>query len=276
VDVVLFAAMMLGILPALVLRFYMLKAFEGMFDERSVMFAFVVGMVAGVVVGVVHGQTDRLTFSTVASAIAFFVILWAFLDQFLRVVIFNSPRFAGEMDTTFYATAFGLGYGSMLTAYWFYRSFVLVEGTTTNLWVIASYAGAAFAFAVVHGSTGMLVGFGASEGVVWRLGLIGVLIQVPLNLMWWLSLATGVEAELPVWEVGTISMFVATAYSLLVLRWTMGRIVPGLMPPETMRARRRELRKRRRTGRAAGPTDGGTGDEEGAADVADSGDEAGE
>ncbi len=260
--------MMLGTLPALVLRFYMLRSFEGMFDERSVMFAFVVGMVAGVIVGIVHVWTDTSTFSTIASAIVFFVIVWAFLDQFLRVIIFNSPRFSGDPDTTFYSTSFGLGYGAMLTALWFYRSFVLVEGTTTNLWVIASYIGAAFAFAVVHGSTGMLVGFGATEGVVWRLGLLGVLIQVPLNIMWWLSLATGIEAALPVWEVGAISMFAATCYGLIVLRWTMGRIVPDLVPQETMRARRRELRKQRRTVRE------GEGDDElelagdGAPDVA--------
>jgi len=276
VEIALFFAMMLGTIPALLLRFYMLRSFEGMFDERSVMFAFVVGMVAGVIAGVVHVWTDGATFYTYASAIVFFVIVWAFLDQFMRVIIFNSPRFSKDPDTTFYATAFGLGYGSMLTALWFYRSFVLIEGVATNPWVIASYVGAAFAFAVVHGATGMLVGFGATEGVVWRLGLMGVLIQVPLNIMWWLSLATGLEAALPVWEVGAISMFVAAAYGLIVLRWTMGRIVPDLMPPETMRARRRELRRHRRTARAPEPSGEGTSGEDETAAGTGSGDGAGQ
>ena len=49
-EVGVFGAMMMGALPALLLMFYMLGPFEGLFEELSSFFAFVIGMVAGVVV----------------------------------------------------------------------------------------------------------------------------------------------------------------------------------------------------------------------------------
>lgn len=247
-EVGVFVAMMMGTIPAILLRFYMLRPFEGMFEERSVMLAFAIGMVAGVVAGVFHVFVDGYLFASLATAIALFVIGWAIVDQFLRVIIFNSPRFSGDPDTTFYSTTFGLGYGAMLTALWFYRSFVLLD-VGTNPWVLASYVGAAFAFAVVHGATGMLVGFGAAEGELWRFGFLGVLVQLPLNVMWWLALASSVEAAVPIWELGTITMFIAAAYGVYILRWTMGKVVPDLLPKEAMRRRRRDVRRQRRSRR---------------------------
>jgi hypothetical protein len=246
VEVGVFVAMMMGTIPAILLRFYMLRPFEGMFEERSVMLAFAIGMVAGVVAGVLHVFVDGYLFASVATAIALFVIGWAIVDQFLRVIIFNSPRFTGDPDTTFYSTCFGLGYGAMLTALWFYRSFVLLD-VGSNAWVLASYVGAAFAFAVVHGATGMLVGFGASEGELWRFAFLGVVVQLPLNVMWWLALASSVEAAVPIWELGTITMFIAAAYGVLILRWTMGKVVPDLLPKEAMRRRRRDVRRQKRS-----------------------------
>jgi hypothetical protein len=239
--------MMLGTMPALLLRFYMLRAFEGMFEDQPVLFAFVIGMVAGVVVGVFHSIADRSLFSSVASALLFFVVGFAFLDQFLKVIIFNSPRFSGQPETTFYATAFGLGYGAMLTGFWFYRSFVLLDAGS-NGWVLLSYVGAAFAFAVVHGTTGMLVGFGATEGIVWRYGLLSVVLQVPLNIMWWLALGSSLYASVPIWELGTITMIIAAGYGLFILRWTMAKVVPDLLPKQEMRKRRRLMRRQRRAG----------------------------
>ena len=239
--------MMLGTIPALLLRFYMLRAFEGMFEDQPVLFAFVVGMVAGAIVGVFHVFVDPSLFSTVLSALLFFVIGFAFIDQFLKVIIFNSPRFSGQAETTFYSTAFGLGYGAMLTGFWFYRSFILMDAGS-NGWVLLSYVGAAFAFAVVHGTTGMLVGFGATEGVVWRYGLLSVVLQAPLNIMWWLALGSSLYADVPIWELGAITMFIAAGYGLFLLRWTMAKIVPDLLPKQELRKRRRLMRRQRRTG----------------------------
>jgi hypothetical protein len=247
VNTWIFVAMMLGTIPALLLRFYMLQAFEGMFEDQPVLFAFVIGMVAGVVVGVFHSLADRSLFSSVASALLFFVVGFAFLDQFLKVIIFNSPRFSGQPETTFYSTAFGLGYGAMLTGFWFYRSFVLLDAGS-NGWVLLSYVGAAFAFAVVHGTTGMLVGFGATEGIVWRYGLLSVALQAPLNIMWWLALGSSLYAKVPIWELGTITMFLAAGYGLFLLRWTMAKIVPDLLPKQELRRRRRLMRRQRRAG----------------------------
>ncbi len=252
-----FVASMLGIIPALLLRFYMLRPFEGLYKDMPVFFAFVIGMVVGFVPGVLHAFVDSFALTTVVGALLFFVIGFAFFDQFMRVVIFNSPRFSGQQDTVFYATTFGLGYSGMLAALWFYRSFVFYQkwseesgnelGTTAWAWIFVSYVAAAFAFAVVHGVTGLLVGFGAYEGILWRYGILGVLIQAPLNILWWLALASSpIITNAPVWELGTISMLIAAAYGVLLLRWNMRRIVPELLPTETMRGRLRELRRRRR------------------------------
>jgi uncharacterized membrane protein YuzA (DUF378 family) len=247
VNTPVFVAMMLGTIPALILRFYMLRAFEGMFEDQPVLFAFVIGMVAGVIVGVFHVWVDGALFGSVLSALLFFVVGFAFVDQFLKVVIFNSPRFSGKAETTFYATAFGLGYGAMLTGLWFYRSFVMLDAGS-NGWIILSYVCAAFAFAVVHGTTGMLVGFGATEGIVWRYGLLSVVLQAPLNIMWWLAMGSSLYATDPIWELGAITMFLAAGYGLFLLRWTMAKIVPDLLPRQEMRKRRRLMRRQRRAG----------------------------
>ncbi|NIP34511.1 MAG: hypothetical protein GWN39_06075 [Thermoplasmata archaeon] len=244
-EVGVFTAMMMGAIPALLLMFYMLRPFEGLYADRSVFNSFVVGMAIGVVAGVMHVAIDPFALLTVPLAILIFVIGFAVFDQFLRVVLFNSPRFSGKLETTFYSTAFGLGYASMLAALWFYRSFThpTIE---INAWVIVAYLAAAFAFAVVHGSTGMLVGFGASIGEVWRFGLLGVGMQAVLNFLWYLALISSIytpSGVIPVWEMTVISMSFAAAYGLFILRWTMKRVVPELLPKETMRLRRRLIRK---------------------------------
>jgi hypothetical protein len=237
--------MMMGAVPALLLMFYMLRPFEGLYSDRSTFNSFVVGMAIGVFAGVMHVAIDPFALLSPLLAIPIFVIGFAVFDQFLRVVLFNSPRFSGKTETTFYATAFGLGYASMLVALWFYRSFThpTIE---INAWVVAAYLGASFAFAVVHGSTGMLVGFGASIGEVWRYGLLGVGMQAILNFLWYLALISSIYTPTDVasvWEMTVIAMTIAALYGLYILRWTMRKVVPELLPKETMRKRRRLIRK---------------------------------
>ena len=245
-----FGAMMLGALPALLLMFYMLGPFEGLFKQQSVFNAFVVGMALGVFAGVLHVAIDPWALLFFPLAMLVFVIGFSVFDQFMRVVLFNSPRFSGKTETTFYATSFGLGYGSMLAALWFYRSFTnpYIE---INAWVVMAYIAAAFAFAIVHGSTGMLVGFGASIGEVWRYGMLSIVIQVVLNFLWYLALISSIytpDNVFPVWEMSVISMGLAILYGVLLLRWTMTKIVPELLPKDMMRKRRRLIRKISREG----------------------------
>jgi hypothetical protein len=242
--------MMMGAVPALLLMFYMLRPFEGLYADRSTFNSFVVGMAIGVGVGVMHVAIDPFALLSIPLAILLFVIGFAIFDQFLRVVLWNSPRFSGKMETTFYSTAFGLGYASMLVALWFYRSFTHPD-IEINSWVVAAYLAASFAFAVIHGSTGMLVGFGAAIGEVWRFGLLGVGMQSVLNFMWYLALISSIytpEGVIPVWEMTVIAMAIAAVYGFFVLRWTMNKVVPELLPKETMRARRRIIRKMSRDG----------------------------
>jgi hypothetical protein len=250
VELWVFVAMMMGAVPALLLMFYMLKPFEGLYADRSTFNSFVIGMAIGVGVGVMHVAIDPYALLTVPSAILIVGIGCAVFDQFLRVVLWNSPRFSGKMETTFYSTAFGLGYASMLVALWFYRSFTHPE-IEINAYVVTAYLGASFAFAVIHGSTGMLVGFGAAIGEVWRYGLLGVGMQSILNFLWYLALISSIYTPvgvLSVWEMTVIAMFFGTIYGFFILRWTMGKVVPELLPKDTMRARRRIIRKLSRDG----------------------------
>ena len=249
VDIGVFGAMMMGALPALLLMFYMLRPFEGLFAERSTFNSFVIGMAIGVGVGVMHVAIDPWAIRyNIGLAVVIFVIGFAVFDQFLRVVLWNSPRFSGKMETTFYSTSFGLGYGAMLAALWFYRSFTHPD-IEINGWVVTAYLAASFAFAVIHGSTGMLVGFGAAIGEVWRFGLLSVGMQAILNFLWYLALVSSIYTPpgvFPVWEMTVIAMGLAALYGYLILRWTMGKVVPELLPKETMRLRRRIIRKQSR------------------------------
>ena len=242
--------MMLGAVPALLLMFYILRPFEGIFDEQSTLFSFVIGMVVGTVVGVLHGQIDPIVVPYAPTALLVFVVGFAFFDQFMRVVFFNSSRFSGRKDTTFYSTAFGLGYGAMLVGLWFFRTFEN-DNVTVNAYVVVGYLCATFAFAVFHGVTGMLVGFGATEKILWRFGLLAVGLECVLNVLWYVALASSLytpEGVAPVWELGTLVMVIAAVAGFLLLRWALRKVVPDLLPDETMRSRRRMLRKRHRDG----------------------------
>jgi hypothetical protein len=243
-----FIAMMLGAIPALILFFYMLDPFEGLFDEKSVFFSYVIGMAVGVVVGVIHVAVDPWALQTYFTSIIIFVIGFAMFDTFLRVVLFNSSKFSLKMETTFYSTAFSLGYGAMLAALWFYRSFTHPTAEV-NAWVFLAYIAASFAFAVVYGSTGMLLGFGAHEGLIWRLAAMSIALHVFLNFLWWIAMASSIYTQpgvIPVWELGVLVMGIAAVYGIYLFRWTMNKVVPDLLPTETMRYRRRFLRKRGR------------------------------
>jgi len=229
-----------GLPPTAVGEWYANFGFAGV-----VVGMFVVGMALGVVTGVMHVAIDPIALLSIPTAILLFVLGFAAFDQLLRVVLWNSPRFSGKMEATFYSTAFGLGYASMLVALWFYRSFTH-PSIEINAWVVGAYIAASFAFAIVHGSTGMLVGFGAAIGEVWRFGLLGVGMEAVLNFLWYLALVSSIytpSGVAPVWEMTVIAMTAAALYGFAVLRWTMKRVVPELLPKETMRLRRRIIRK---------------------------------
>ena len=241
--------MMIGSIPAIILMFYMLGPFEGLFNEQSVFYSFVIGMSVGVFVGVIHVAVDPWALQTYFTSLVIFVIGFAMFDTLLRVVLFNSKKFSLKMETTFYTTAFSLGYGAMLAALWFYRSFTHPTAEVNAL-VIIAYIAASFSFAVVYGSTGMLIGFGAYEGFIWKIAAMSVFLQVILNLLWWMAMASSIYTQpgvLPVWELGVVVMGIATIYGIYLLRWTMNKVVPDLLPSEMMRFRRRLLRKRQRT-----------------------------
>jgi hypothetical protein len=168
------AILFLGIIPALVILFFGLKGYDGIYKDKTVFLTFFIGIVFGVIAAVA-----RLMLAPVPLLIVY-IILFAFFEQLLKTIVLNLRRLQRKKETTIYGLSLGLGFGSSFTPFLIIAGSLSGQSDTTFLSLVTL---GSLGFILFHAATGAYIGFGIYSGKMTRYLFTAILLQIPFNII---------------------------------------------------------------------------------------------
>ena len=182
-DIVLIVSGVAGFAPAMALMFYTLRDYtfpaveKPFFDDRKVFAFFALGIVLGMVLFAFEEWG-----STASSAETLLVLIvgFALMEESMKLMILNFPRFQRKIDTAFYGLSFGLGISATFTFATIYASALGIE--EPGAIDMMAYALLGFQFVLLHGATTAFIGIGVARGEVKPYFSEALLIHIGYNL----------------------------------------------------------------------------------------------
>lgn len=160
----------IGIAPALILLYITLKGYDGIYREKTIFIMFMVGITAGVISIVVESFTRQLGYIV--------ILIFPILEQMFKTMILNLRRYQGKRETPIYGLALGVGFGSVFTPYYL----ILASTAATESFSVYIILFISTATIILHGATGVLLGFGIYKKELMKYFLISILLYIPVNL----------------------------------------------------------------------------------------------
>jgi len=129
------------------------KVKEPFFDDSKIFKFFALGIVLGMVLF----GLEEWSIPT-GETIVVFVVLYAVMEELMKLIILNFPRFQKKVDTAFYGLALGLG---IATTYTFASVYVsLLDLKNPGLFEMVGYSLLGLQFVFLHGATTTMIGVG--------------------------------------------------------------------------------------------------------------------
>jgi hypothetical protein len=184
VDILQIVAAIAGFGPPLFLLYYTVKDYtyprvkQPFFDDSRIFKFFALGIVIGMVYFALEEWGGTLT-ST--DSIIILVVLFAILEEAIKLVILNYPKFQRKVDTAFIGLALGLGIAMTFTFATVYSTLLDVEDPGAFEMIAFSFLGLQFVF--LHGSTTTLIGIGVVRGDVKGYFVEALLIHMGYSLL---------------------------------------------------------------------------------------------
>lgn len=231
-----FASLVLGLGPALFLMWHALRRFDmphvsrAMFDDRKAFTALAVGMVFGAFASLLTAAIQVGSDAVFAVLLLFLAVL---LEEMFKLVYLNRKAYRGKFDTTFYGVTLGVGISSTIvlaSAYIGNPETLLSPGTLAVLLVFSA------SFALVHASTGSIIGFGTAHGPTGSAVAKAIAVRAVHGYLL-LTFLFGFGSE--VFQL--VSLGLATVFAGLAYAWVYREVLPDTLPRDL----RRELRRRR-------------------------------
>jgi hypothetical protein len=236
-NVQMIVSSIIGFVPAVLLLFILLRRYEEFFKESKIFQAFAAGMILGMFFTAVHMAFDGQILEYLDLSFLGFVILFPLFEQSIKLVILNYPKLQLKHQTVYYGAALGLGIGSMAVIAISYKFFLDYPESLANPLQILVFVVLSFNYSLLHSATGIIIGYGSTKGYAMRWFFRAFLIHAVYNFTL-LPLMWGVAGAL----YG--SLLVATMIAIVVFFYVLRDLMPEAVPPEMMRKRRREHRKR--------------------------------
>ncbi|NYT12260.1 MAG: hypothetical protein GKC03_06905 [Methanomassiliicoccales archaeon] len=168
-----------GFAPAVVLMYYTLKDYtypaveKPFFDDRKAFGIFAIGLVIGTIIYAIQ--------SWFPLGLLLIALVFAVLEELIKLVILNLPRFQGKLDTPFYGITLGLGIGATMGFGAFYLTIGQLGDLTAFSWVVLIVI--AIQFVLLHGATGGMIGMGVARKMPWPYFAQATLIHLAYNLL---------------------------------------------------------------------------------------------
>ena len=240
-QTVLFVSGIVGFAPAIAVMFHALRTYDyphtehAYFDTSRVFLAFGVGIVLGTVSGAFTVALGILSLLSLVIAL----LLIALFEEGLKLVYLNRKGYRGRFDSTFCGVSMGIGIAALVAA----GNAYVNRQALLNPVPIALLAALSASLALVHASTGAIIGSGCAKGEVlvpFAQAYVARVLHAAMLVPFIVSSAlTPGEIVVPVF-----SLSVALVFTILVYVHVYRVILPGALPSDLRRERRRDLRKR--------------------------------
>jgi len=164
------ASLFLGIIPALIFLLISVRGYEGFFKQKNIFLAFIAGIIIGFV---------SVVFEIYIGEIALYVILiYPIFEQLFKTIILNIGRLQEKQETVIYGLTLGLGFGSVTTLASIIRG-PLAASTYLDLGLNIF---GSLGFIMMHGATGVLIGFGAYKRELMKWVMLAILLEISFNI----------------------------------------------------------------------------------------------
>ncbi|UCE90727.1 MAG: hypothetical protein JSV90_04620 [Methanobacteriota archaeon] len=182
-DIVMIVSAIAGFAPSMGLMFYTLRDYtfpsveKPFFDDRKIFAFFALGIVIGMALFAFEewGRT-----ASAAETMLALIVGFALMEEALKLMILNFPRFQRKVDTAFYGLSFGLGLSATFTFATVYASALGVESPSAV--DMTAFALLGVQFVLLHGATTAFIGIGVARGEVKPYFAEAVLIHIGYNL----------------------------------------------------------------------------------------------
>jgi RsiW-degrading membrane proteinase PrsW (M82 family) len=129
------------------------KVKQPFFDDAKIFKFFALGIVLGMVLFAFESW-GRPT----GEILVALVVMYAVMEELMKLIILNFPRFQRKVDTAFYGLALGLGIATTYTFASVYASLLDVENP--GLFEMVAYSLLGLQFVLLHGATTTMIGVG--------------------------------------------------------------------------------------------------------------------
>jgi hypothetical protein len=201
------ASLFLGIIPALILLFIGLKGYDEYYKEKNIFLTFVLGIILGFIAALIELFT--LTIGVLI------IILFPILEQILKTMILNVGRLQKKRETVIYGLSLGLGFGSIFTPV----SIILANIQTESILLIASIILGSIGIILVHGATGLIIGYGIFIGKLMKNYVFALILHIPVTTWFFL---TGI------YKLETLQVYLVL-YGIFIYWYATKKIMPQIL-----------------------------------------------
>ena len=183
-DTVMIVSAIAGFAPAMALMFFTLRDYtfpaveKPFFDDRKIFAFFALGIVVGMLLFAFEewGRTASSSETMIALIVGF-----AVMEESMKLVVLNFPRFQRKVDTAFYGLSFGLGISATFTFATIYASAAGLESPSAI--DLTGYTLLGLQFVLLHGATTTFVGIGVARGEIRPYFSEALLIHIGYNML---------------------------------------------------------------------------------------------
>jgi len=201
------ASLFLGIIPALVLLYIGLKGYDDFYKEKNIFLTFVIGIILGFIAALME------LFTLTAGVLI--IILFPILEQILKTMILNVGRLHGKKETVIYGLSLGLGFGSIFTPV----SIILANIQTESILLLASIILGSIGIILVHGATGIIIGYGVYKGKLMKNYVFALILHIPVTAWFFL---TGI------YKLEHLQVYLVL-YGLVIYWYATKKIMPNIL-----------------------------------------------
>jgi len=243
-------ATVIGIVPALVGLYYILRGFVGGFEDQKLFIVLTAGLFLGMLSFTFHVFIDNVIFAPSAIGWLVYAVGFSFLDNIMMFVVVNHKWVRKTPGVPFYGISLGAGFAATSTMALVFRLlYAFPDFDLLSVGLLAMVSVAGVGAVMLRSSTGALIGLGSARKEPWPWFGRAIIAQVPFGTLFMLLYYAGNYFDV-LFSIPILAVLVAYCWWLLDI--VRRRMLPQTLPGELKRRIRRRTRDQVR-GRYARP-----------------------
>jgi RsiW-degrading membrane proteinase PrsW (M82 family) len=163
------ASLFLGIIPALLFLLISVRGYEGFLKQKNIFLAFIGGIIIGFVAAVLEIYTGNVPI--------YIILAYPVFEQLFKTIILNIGRLQEKRETVIYGLTLGLGFGAVSTS----ASIMMGTISAGDYLTLGLVIFGSFGIIMLHGATGVLIGFGVYKKELTKWVILAIIIQIIYN-----------------------------------------------------------------------------------------------